>query len=171
MAFGGHVGAGVQLPGSGQGSVHFLFMGQFAGSPAPGAVGVGVATWTGGKGVRGQAVGTRGWGVAAVAGGGEPCATGWVAEGVVAVGVVSSAVVGWDAVGEGLVTRSLTAGLDGLPRARAAAVIPPAATTITTSTTAHWGLVSFRSLLIGRLPNRSSDCRSRGPLVPGQVVR
>jgi hypothetical protein len=44
MAFGGQVAAGVQLPGSGQGSVHFMFRGQFAGSPDPGLDGVGLAT-------------------------------------------------------------------------------------------------------------------------------
>jgi hypothetical protein len=147
MAFGGHVGAGVQLPGSGQGSVHFMFMGQFARSAAPGSDGVGLATWTGGNGVRGRTLDTRGWGVTAVAGGGGAWITGWVADGVVTAGVV-----GAGGVGEGLVTRSLTAGLDGLPRARAAAVIPPAARTSTASTTAHWGLVSLRSLVIGRLP-------------------
>jgi hypothetical protein len=144
------VGAGVQLPGSGQGSVHFMFMGQFAGSTAPGNAGVGLATWTGGNGVCGQAVDTRGWGVTAVAGGGEAAVTGWVADGVAAAGIVGAGVVG-----DGLVTRSLTAGLDELPRARAAAVIPPPIRTVTASTTAHWGLVSLRSLVIGRPPNRS----------------
>jgi hypothetical protein len=68
--------------------------------------------------------------------------TGWVAEGVAAAGAVG--------VGEGVVTRSLTTGLDDLPRASAAAVIPPART-ITASTTAHWGLVSLRSLVTQRL--------------------
>src|SRR5256885_9887665 len=57
-----YVGVGVQLPGSGQGSVHFMFGGQFTGSTAPGSVGVGLAAWTGGNGVCGQAVDTRGWG-------------------------------------------------------------------------------------------------------------
>ena len=142
------MGAGVQLPGSGHGSVHFMFMGQFAGSTAPGTVGVGLARWTGGTGVRGQTLDTRGCGVTAVAGGGEAGVTGWDADGVAAAGVVGPGVVG-----EGLVTRSLTDGLDGLPRARAAAVMPPATRTIPASTTAHWGLVSLRSLVIGSPPS------------------
>jgi hypothetical protein len=157
MAFGGHVGAGVQLPGSGQGSVHFMFMGQFAGSTAPGADGVGLATWTGGAGVRGQAVDTRGAGVTTLAGGGEACVRGWVADGVVAGGA--------GVVGEGLVTLRFTAGLDGPPRARAAAVMPPATRTITASRTAHWGRVSRRSLVICRL--RTSLLRIVG--VAGQM--
>jgi hypothetical protein len=146
MAFGGQVAAGMQLPGSGQGSVHFMFSGQFAGSPVPGRDGVGLATWTAGNGVRGGAVATAGAGVTAAGGGDEVCVAGWVADGVVPAGVV-----GADVVGEGLVTWSLTAGLDGPPRARATAVIPPAARTITASTTAHWGRVSLRSLVIRRL--------------------
>lgn len=140
------MGAGVQLPGSGQGSVHFMFMGQFAGSTAPGTDGVGLATWTGGNGVRGQTLDTRGWGVTTAGGVDEACVNGWVADGVVIAGAVAAGVAG-----EGLVTRRLTAGLDGPPRARAAAVIPPAARTITASTTAHWGRVSLRSLVIRRL--------------------
>ncbi|MCW3043995.1 MAG: hypothetical protein JWL57_2153, partial [Actinobacteria bacterium] len=140
--------AGVQLPGSGQGSVHFMFMGQFAGSTAPGTDGVGLATWTGGSGARGKTPDTRGWGVTTVAGGDGAGVTGWVADGVAAAGIVGAGVVG-----EGLVTRSLTDGLDGLPRARAAAVMPPAARTITASRTAHWGLVSLRSLVIGCPPS------------------
>jgi hypothetical protein len=160
MAFGGQVAAGVQLPGSGQGTVHFMFMGHLAGSPVPGRDGVGLATWTGGNGVRGPAVVTLGVGVTTTDGGDEACATGWVADGVVAPGAVGAGVAG-----EGLVTRRLTDGLDGLPRARATAVIPPAARTITASTTAHWGRVSRRSLVIRRL--RTSLLRIVG--VAGQI--
>jgi hypothetical protein len=143
MAFGGQVAAGMQPPGSGQGSVHFMFRGHFAGSPVPGLDGVGLATWTGGAGIRGPAVDTPGPGATTAGGGDEACVTGWLADGVVAAGA--------GVVGEGLVTWRFTAGLDGPPRARATAVIPPAARTITASTTAHWGRVSRRSLVICRL--------------------
>jgi hypothetical protein len=98
--------------------------------------------------------------VTTVAGGAGAGVAGWVADGVAAAGVVGAGVVG-----EGLVTRSLTDGLDGPPRARAAAVMPPATRTITASTTAHWGRVSRRSLVICRL--RTSLLRIVG--VAGQM--
>jgi hypothetical protein len=99
MAFGGQVAAGVQLPGSGQGWVHFMFRGHLAGSPVPGRDGVGLATWTAGNGVRGEAVEVLGAAGTTAGGGDGGCVTGWVADGVVAAGVAGAGVVG-----EGLVT-------------------------------------------------------------------
>ena len=127
-----------------------MFSGHFATSTAPGCDGLGLATFAGVVGVGGETVYTRGGGVITVGVAGIPCGP----AGTVAVGVVGPEVagaIGPDGAGEGLVTWSFTAGRDGRPRDRAATVTPPAARTITTSTTAHWDLVSLRSLVIRRL--------------------
>jgi hypothetical protein len=139
MAFGGQAGDGVQVPRSGQGSVHFMFRGHLVTSPAPGCDGPGPAACAGG---RGETVYARGGGVTTVGDTGA----GWLAAGVVTAGVA-----GPDGPGEGLVNWSFTAGRDGPPAVRAATVIPAAARTVTASTTAHCVPVSLRSLVIRRL--------------------